>query len=319
MDPITFLLLIAILLLLVIIILLIIYLVQIYMNNSNDDVCIKPLSMKQSDFELMNKEQESNSGITLIEPIKGVSINPPTNFEREATIPMRPTTILARPDLNNLVITESPNTAAVLNNSSILNYDRSKLYDPLVEPTRRVDRYELPQYYFRNMIDFPTRGYPDNYNQLGILVNSINNNYYDSESTYDDDSTYDSINYRGKSKYRNTNKINIKERKSSRRSSKRKSKQDKYRKKYYRELLSNNKKTNENNILRLFGRQQYPGSNTWEYYVTVYSGLDAIKIPLYPNKKELYTDDYVFVPQLKSSYVVQLYDYDAPRYYPDII
>jgi len=299
MDVITFLLLCAILLLIIIIILLIIYLVQLYINNfwktNSEYVCIGPQS----------SEQGENSGITLIEPIKGVAINPPTNLEKNAMM-------LTRPDLDTLVITDPPNTAAVLNNSSILNYDRSKIYDPLVEPTRRVDRYELPKYYFRNMIDFPTRGYPDNYNQLGILVNSINNyDDYSENSTYD---SYDSYNYK------DTNKYKFKKSKKSKKSNR--SNKRRYlnkRKNFYRDLSSNAKKTNENNILRLFGRQQYPGSNTWEYYVTVYSGLDAIKIPLYPNKKELYTGDHVFVPQLSSGYEVQLYDYDAPRYYPDII
>ena len=81
----------------------------------------------------------------------------------------------------------------------------------------------------------------------------------------------------------------------------------------------NNDDNRENRIIRLFGRQQYPGSNKWEYYVTVNSGLDNIKIPLDIRRNELYSGDHVYLPELNSKYRVRLYNYDAPRYYPDLI
>ena len=52
----------------------------------------------------------------------------------------------------------------------IRDYDRDKVIDILEEPTRRVPRHEIPNHFFRRGIDYPTRGYPDNYSQQGILV-----------------------------------------------------------------------------------------------------------------------------------------------------
>jgi hypothetical protein len=55
------------------------------------------------------------------------------------------------------------------------NRDRSVIYDPLVAPERRVpiDQYPFPLLYnFANrqsFINYPTRGYPENYQQVGIL------------------------------------------------------------------------------------------------------------------------------------------------------
>jgi len=137
----------------------------------------------------------------------------------------------------------------------VTNYDRSKLYDPLREPTRRIPRYQLPPYEFKRLIDVPTRGYPDNFILMGILVR-------------------------------------------------------------HDKLMSDD----ANKILRLYGREVYPGSSDrYEYYTAVNSGLDQIKIPIHnKGNKELYDDDIVYIDSLDSSYKVKLHKYDAPKYYPDL-
>ena len=139
----------------------------------------------------------------------------------------------------------------------VRSYDNRKYYDPMIEPTRRVPRHEIPPVYLKNMIDYPSRGYPDNYTQLGTLVLE----HQDQEH------------------------------------------QD-----------------NQNKILRLFGRQTYPGSDSYEYYTMLNSGLDQIKIPVYNKKRnrELYQDDIVYIYELRQKYRVNLYKYDYPRYYPDL-
>lgn len=161
----------------------------------------------------------------------------------------------AQPSLQNktkeIIITKTPGRKNV---DDVREYDYRKMRDPLEEPTRRVPRHELPPKYFKDRIDFPTRGYPDNFTQYGVLVR---------------------VNKKGKSE--------------------------------------------ENNILRLYGRQEYPGSDIYEYYTAVNSGLDQIKIPLNIKKRELYDDDIVFVDELNAKYKVKLHKYDAPKYYPDII
>jgi len=136
----------------------------------------------------------------------------------------------------------------------VKQYDYSKAYDPLEQPVRRIPRHEIHPYSLKRLIDIPTRGYPDNFIQIGILV---------------------------KEGDPSTNK--------------------------------------ENKILRLFGRQEYPGSERYEYYTAINSGLDNIKIPIDIRRRELYDDDIVYIKELSDHYRVHLHKYDQPRYYPDLI
>jgi hypothetical protein len=139
----------------------------------------------------------------------------------------------------------------------IMKYDMSKITDPFIEPTQRVPRQDIQPIILKQMIDIPTRGYPDSYSQLGILVR-------------DDDC-------------------------------------------HKKECNTDNK------ILRLFGRQIYPGSYTYEYYTMANSGNDQIKIPIDTRRKQLYDDDKIRIEELNRCYRVRLYEFDAPRYYPDVI
>nr|QBK88624.1 MAG: hypothetical protein LCMiAC01_03020 [Mimivirus LCMiAC01] len=56
----------------------------------------------------------------------------------------------------------------------IREYDYAKIDDILIEPTRRVARHEIPPIYINRYFDIPTRGYPDNFSQFGILVRQTN-------------------------------------------------------------------------------------------------------------------------------------------------
>lgn len=64
------------------------------------------------------------------------------------------------------------NQATIINNlpvRKLLEYrDRNVLYDPLVAPERRVDITQYPLQIL-NKINMPTRGYPDNYQLIGLL------------------------------------------------------------------------------------------------------------------------------------------------------
>ena len=78
---------------------------------------------------------------------------------------------------------------------------------------------------------------------------------------------------------------------------------------------------NDEKVLKLFGRQKFPGSNQWEYYVIGNdpNGLNT-KIPLsIPGNKELYSNDTIAIPwldQSKGKFELKLFNYDAPRYNP---
>lgn len=168
-------------------------------------------------------------------------INPPHQLTEEMNIIRRPGAIIH---------TSTPVPPVDV----VKEYDYRKAYDPLEEPTRRVNRYEIPRTYFKRTIDIPTRGLPDTFIQLGILVKELDSDF-----------------------------------------------------------------NQDNRILRLFGRQEYPGSDKYEYYTAINSGHDQIKVPLRTRRrKELYDGDTVFVKELNNSYKVQLHKYDAPRYYPDL-
>jgi hypothetical protein len=183
---------------------------------------------------------------------------------------------------SNIIISEITNTpnpshyynTDIANTDAIREYDYRKLNDPLENPARRIARHELPP------IDYPTRGYSDNFTQIGILT--LTNHKHD---------------HTNNRKNNRKNKYNSEE-----------------------ELEYNvQSRYNENKILRLFGRQEYPRSDRYEYYTMINSGLDRIKIPLNTRRRELYNDDIVYIPELNTKYVVRLYDYDMPKYYPDII
>ena len=57
-------------------------------------------------------------------------------------------------------------------------------------------------------------------------------------------------------------------------------------------LVIKDNSSSDNKILRLFGRQEYPGSNRYEYYTAINSGHDQVKVPLDIKRGvELYDDD----------------------------
>jgi hypothetical protein len=79
-----------------------------------------------------------------------------------------------------------------------------------------------------------------------------------------------------------------------------------------------------NKLIKLFGRQRYPNSNTWDYYVLSYaggSGSDTIKISLNKDKyrRELYDGDHVHIHELGMTYKVKLNRDDFMNYNPYII
>ena len=85
-------------------------------------------------------------------------------------------------------------------------------------------------------------------------------------------------------------------------------------------LLGLLKGTKGKNPIRLFGRETFHQSGQYEYYTSVSEDHDSIKIPIKTkNKKELYDDDEVVIGELDDTFKVQLYDYDFPRYCPDIL
>lgn len=74
-------------------------------------------------------------------------------------------------------------------------------------------------------------------------------------------------------------------------------------------------------IVKLFGRQIYPGSTQYEYYgITTDKNGAEIKIPIkIKNDKEVYDGDEIdieFLDTSKGSFKLYMHEYDRPRYNP---
>ena len=131
----------------------------------------------------------------------------------------------------------------------LLNRDRDILLNDFAPPERRIPAYAYPNRYVKTLLNIPTRGDPDSYQLLGIV-------------------------------------------------------------------LRNNTETAYN----LFGRQSYPGSNQYEYYVQASMNDNLVKIPIsIKGDKEIEDDQIIDIPgtnQTMGSFRVKLYKLDVPRYNP---
>jgi hypothetical protein len=163
-------------------------------------------------------------------------------------------------DLNNALTSESVKVKEIVNRPVINpivekrmileKRDRRAVNDDLTPPERRDQEYSYPDREVKNIINIPTRGLPDNYHSVGVLV-----------------------------------------------------------------------RKEDEKVLQLFGREKYPGSTQWEYYVT---GMDRYG---FPNKmpvkirgdKEVNDKDKIqldWLDKSKGDFEVNLYNFDIPRYNP---
>lgn len=80
----------------------------------------------------------------------------------------------------------------------------------------------------------------------------------------------------------------------------------------------------ETNILPLFGRPTYSGSNRWNYY-TSSDKFQTVKLPITLDGRkctddlgcnELREGDMVVIPSYNGRFRVEIYDFDKPRYIP---
>lgn len=81
---------------------------------------------------------------------------------------------------------------------------------------------------------------------------------------------------------------------------------------------------NDSNILPLFGRPTYYGSNRWNYY-TSSDKFQSVKLPINIDGRkctedlgcdELRDGDMVTIPSYNGRFRVEIYDFDKPRYIP---
>ncbi len=127
--------------------------------------------------------------------------------------------------------------------------DERVAYDDFIAPERRQPEHAYPVKQLKNRINIATRGLPDKYQLLGLLL-----------------------------------------------------------------------RNNTESAFKLFGRQKYPGSNQWEYYVQGGMSNNDVKIPIsIRGDREIEDGQTVVVPgtdHSKGGFKVKLYNFDLPRYNP---
>lgn len=127
--------------------------------------------------------------------------------------------------------------------------DAKVVYDDLSPPERRVPEHQYPTATVKQMINIPTRGLPDDYQLLGLVLRD------NTETAYN-----------------------------------------------------------------LFGRQTFPNSNQYEYYVQATMHNNTVKLPIkVRGDKEIMDHDEISIPGMdksKGRFTVKLYKFDTPRYNP---
>ena len=131
----------------------------------------------------------------------------------------------------------------------LTNRDQNVLLNDFTPPERRVPSHAYPNSVIKQQFNIPTRGIPDNYQLLGIVMRD------NTETAYN-----------------------------------------------------------------LFGRQKFPRSNQYEYYVEASMNDNKVKIPIkIKGDNEIYNNYEIYIQGTdisKGPFVVKLYDYDIPRYNP---
>lgn len=146
---------------------------------------------------------------------------------------------------NKMIIHERPTDI-------IHKRDRAALYNDFKPPERRVPEYEYPTEFVKKQINFPSRGYPEEYSLVGNVFRD------ETETAYE-----------------------------------------------------------------LFGRQKYPGSNQYEYYVIGSDNKNfKVKIPIkIHGDKEIENDQIIHISGTssdKGAFRVRLFKFDVPRYIPSL-
>ena len=188
-------------------------------NYQNNNIVPNNFESHSCNFKLQNSQQElinSNKKLVEVQKELGQSKENLTSCKLEKKV-----------------------SQPIIHTNEAINYKR--LSDPLMPPERTYPYMQTQMV----PVNIPTRGYPEQYQQYGILMKND-----DSGETF-----------------------------------------------------------------ALFGRREYPGSRTYEYYVTSSSKYNAVKIPI-PDKKEIYDGAEISVPGYSGQYKIKLYQLDSPKYIP---
>jgi hypothetical protein len=281
-------------------------LIEVSSENINDNSIIAKLEEKIMKLEsqlnnIKNKINEDDIQVNVKQP----DININDNVTNQAN------------NFNNTIVVDP-----------IANYDRAKLLDPLVDPRGRTSADQIPAPIIAAQFNFPTQGILDRYHRIGLLMavkndknndnNDNNSNYSDNESLFDND-------------YKKSIKDKAKEKKQRYNDN---HSSDNTLKSYNGvqlappdakliegfESFNNtynyiNYDSSENDILELIGKKIT--DNWYKYFTSISKGNKIIKINVHNrNRKELYSGDEIYIPELHKRYIVKIDYMDQIEYNP---
>lgn len=314
-------------------------------NSSSDpDTTIKELEKKVTNLtnELVNLK------ISKITPIPSE-----TNIVKEIIIETPEPTITTNQNNNldsNLILPSQSNQTKPppVIYDPIANYDIAKLTDPLVDPRGRTSADQIPTPQVAAQFNFPTQGVLDRYHRVGLLIaigsnkkddikfkNSRSpNRDFDNESSGEQnvweghirqsrpkkarryvppDTNSQTKSYKGidikenfdSDDYSDSDSDSIEEFGSTQSTNKNK----------IINVYNNYSNSNDNSILELIGKKIT--DNWYKYFTSITMGNKIIKVVIRNNnRRELYTGDIVFVPEIGKSYRVKIDPMDMIEYNP---
>ena len=289
-------------------------------NNENNNE-----NNNNNSYEIMSSETNNNIILALEEKIMNLEskLNNIKNKLDEEDKEDKEIEIIQpniNADTNNTNNTNNFNNTIVVD--PIANYDRAKLLDPLVDPRGRTSADQIPAPIIAAQFNFPTQGILDRYHRIGLLMavknDDSNNSFSDNDSLFDNDY-----------------KKSIKE--------KAKEKKQRYNDNHSSDSISTSYKgvqiappgakliegfesfgntynyinydSSENDILELIGKKVT--DNWYKYFTSISKGNKIIKINVHNrNRKELYSGDEVYIPELHKRYIVKIDYMDQIEYNP---
>jgi hypothetical protein len=259
-------------------------------------------------------------------------------------------------NLPSSINNQNPNINSTVNKpppivyDPIANYDMAKLTDPLVDPRGRTSADQIPTPQVAMQFNFPTQGVLDRYHRVGLLIaigNDVKKEKIDhiempysisDKSNYSSTDSYSGSDSGSEFLWNGPSKTNINKRKkkfitmetdSEKKTYKGidiKENFDNYTDSDSYEYFGNTDKSitnvynvysnnNDNNILELIGKKIT--DNWYKYFTSITMGNKIIKVVVCnKNRKELYSGDIVYIPELKRTYRVKIDPMDMIEYNP---
>ncbi len=297
------------------------------------------ISESETSSNLKNLNELEKKVLSLNNELTNMKINQLVNSNQITPIPSESNTIkeiiieTENPVINSNSNNDRLNSNLILPSQSnqtkpppvifdpIANYDQAKLLDPLVDPRGRTSADQIPAPQVAAQFNFPTQGVLDRYHRVGLLI-AI-------------DTPYDNEGGRGKRPRRRHSKKrvdrypgdassdNLSDNSSnSTNSSTGSNKSGNYRGVEFSgggngtfESFGNYMDEGPNGILELIGKKIT--DNWYKYFTSISKGNKIIKIVVNNrNRRELYSGDEVYIPELNRWYQVQMDEMDMIEYNP---